>query len=272
MKIPPSYFILALLVLLSSCSTVETPVVTTEENPIPSEATVANTPPIDHFVRNTYPKSKEFLIVAITLRFQDPNREMESALEDASRQVATYHGAHVSYRREISQNVKGTLQSQTVDLLFDESLAPTFLDKLEIIREDRGRDYYGALIKMSGQSLPDYPQLEIHPWEKPKWINKPPHFAGFITGVGVSGRRQSLRESWAMSDKLAMAEIAKGMRTNINTQRASIEKSTKSTSASTSAVKTTEASDIYVKGFYVLSRWREPDNSSYYSLAVVAKP
>jgi len=266
---------LFLIIIFSSCHTTQNTsaefpsdntTISTNET---AQKTIAN---LDNIALNTYPIENSFQIAAITPKLQFENEEERFALMNAAGQISIYYGAYVSYGKVINENVIGTVQSQAVDVQYDKELALTFLDRLEILKVNRGKDYFATLIKMEGASLPAYPVIELNPTEKPRWINNPPNFDGFITGVGVSGRRKSVFESWEMADKLAMAEIANSISTNIKAGTATIERSSESSGASASAMKSQTVSDVHVKGLYILSRWREPDSSYYYSLAISGKP
>lgn len=226
---------------------------------------------IDDFSLNTYPVNREFRIASVTPRLQFQYEEEEYALLNASRQISIYFGAYISYQKLIDENIIGTIQKQQVDVVYDQDLALTFLDQLKILAMDRGLDYFSALIQTDKILLPDYPQMDIHPEEKPSWINSPPDFKGFIIGVGVSGRRKSVYESWEMADKLAMAEIANNISTSIKAGTATIERRGQSSGDSSSVIKYLSVSDVHIKGLYILSRWRDPDKNYYYSLAIAEK-
>ena len=136
----------------------------------------------------------------------------------------------------------------------------------------RGLNYFASLIKMDANYLPVFPAIELIPSKKPRWIYNPPDLEGFITGVGVSGRRKSVYESWEMADKLAMAEIANYIKAEIKAGTATIERSGVTNGTSASVIQSLTVSEVHVKGLYILSRWRDPDNSYYYSLAISRKP
>ena len=266
---------LILLLLFSSCASTQSTETELPDdqllysaNEIPHDITIN----IDNIVLNTYPVGNSFYIAAITPKLQFEDEEERFALMNAARQISTYYGAYVSYGKLINENIIGTVQSQSVDIQYDKELALTFLDKLEILNMQRGLNYFASLIKMDGNYLPVFPAVELNPSEKPRWINNPPDLEGFITGVGVSGRRKSVYESWEMADKLAMAEIANYIKAEIKAGTATIERSGVTTGASASFIQSLTVSEVHVKGLYILSRWRDPDNSYYYSLAISRKP
>ena len=122
------------------------------------------------------------------------------------------------------------------------------------------------------KGLPLYPNIITKPGIKPSWIDTPPDLAGYLTGVGVSGQRKSVAESWEQSDKLAMAEIASTININILSGMTAIERGGASSSESATVVKSNSITTVEVKGLYILSRWRDPDSSYYYSLAITQKP
>ncbi len=268
--------LLAIFLLISGCTTSENSnadqmkPITTVERTLNKDQRIDWD--IDDLSLNTYPVNRELQIAAVTPRLQYNYEEEEYALLSASRQISIYFGAYISYKKFIDENIIGTIQKQQIDVIYDQDLALTFMDHLKILATDRGLDYFSALIKTDKITLPDYPKIEIRPDEKPSWINNPPDLEGFIIGVGVSGRRKSVYESWEMADKLAMAEIANYISTNIKVVSATIERGGESHGASTSVFKQLTISDVHIKGLYILSRWRDPDNSYYYSLAITEKP
>jgi LPP20 lipoprotein len=263
-------------VLLSSCKTLtddSTEKAAPEaDNAVSSFQNNKHTGNIDSFSLDTYPVDNAFLIATVTPRLQFDYEEEEYALLSACRQISLYYGAYISYQKLIDENIIGTVQKQQVDVVYDQDLALSFMDKLEVLKTDRDLDYFSALIKFDGLAIPDYPRVEIHPESKPGWINNPPDFEGYIIGVGVSGRRKNTYESWEMADKLALAEIANRISTNIQSGTATIERGGESTGMSTSVIKSLTVSDVHIKGLYILSRWRDPDSRNYYSLAITGKP
>ena len=275
MKMKLSMFCLFLVLMLISCSTTEKTVRETPVKEINSAETIKKneeTLTVDFLSLNTYPRDNSFIIAAVTPRFQNHEEEVKYALVSAARQISIYYGAYVSYQKLIDENIIGTLQVQKVDVIYDQNLAVSFLNRLEIIGESGAHDYYAALIKMKGESVPDFPAIEMNPQSRPSWINNPPQFDGYISGVGASGQRKSVYESWEQADKFAMAEIANSISTNVLSGTASIERGGASSSASTSVIKTLTVSDVNLKGLYVISRWREPDSSTYYSLVLAKHP
>ena len=275
MKIKTLFLTIFIVIYLSSCSTTQKITISeiSVENEVPNKTEIQNeiSKTVDSLSLNTYPANNSFLISAVTPKFLYEDEEIQFALASAARQVSIYYGAYISYKKLIDENIIGTVQAEQVEVVFDQDLALSLLDKLEIIEEIRDIDYYMALIKMDGVNLPDYPFIEMNPHMKPTWINNPPNLDGYVIGVGVSGRRKSIYESWEQADKLAMAEIANSINTNITSGTATIERGGESSGVSTSVFKSLTVSDVNIKGLYILSRWREPDSSYYYSLAITRK-
>ena len=266
--------ILPFIIFFSGCYTIieadiEQPVSEKKSENVPKPQ-MART--IDSFSINSYPDDNGFIIAAISPRFQNHNDEVEFILKNASIQIATYWGAHIRYQKLIDENIIGTLQIQQIDVDYNKQLAISLIGKLKIIKESTGHDYFAALVSMNSGLLPDFPQIDLTTAGKPSWINTPPYFNGFITGVGISGRRKSVYDSWENADKQAMAEIANAINTTVQSGTATIERSSSSRGASTTVTKTHTISDLNIKGFYILSRWREPDFSNYYTLAIAKKP
>ncbi len=262
------------VILFGSCSTVED----TTDNAIIKEPEaleeISNIEvlKLDLLSINTYPEKDTFIIAAYSPRFQYHEEEIEFALKNAAKQIAIYKGVNIDYRKLIDENIIGTLQFQEINIEYDRSFAESILEELEIVDDSIGNDHYIALIKYKSDNLPIVPEIPLHPGERPAWINHPPQFEGFITGVGISGLRKSIYDSWQKADEQAMAEIVNAIKTNIYSGTGTIERGSSSSGSSTTASKTLSASNEYISGFYILSRWRETDNSSYYTLAITRKP
>jgi len=268
------YFAVVFIILMfiSSCSTMNDTL-----NPIVDEQKAVETKPvqpvsIEDLSLFTTPSEDSFKIFAISPRFLNPIDEQNFALASAARQISIYYGAQISYQRLIDENIVGTIQIQQVDIDYNRDLALSIIDKLEIVEESDGLDYYAAIVRLNDVRIPLFPTIELIPGTKPAWINEPPQFEGYLTGVGISGQRKSVYDSWEQADKLAMAEIAESINTNIQSGTANIERGTGSRQESASVIKTFSVSDVYLNGIYIISRWREPDNSYYYSFAITRKP
>ncbi len=262
------------IILLGSCSTVEDSRddAITGEPEILDEISNIEVLKIDLLSLDTYPDKDTFIIAGYSPRFQYHEEEIEFALKNAAKQIAIYKGVNINYRKLIDENIIGTLQFQEINIEYDKSFAESILGELEIVDDSIGNDHYIALIKYKSDNLPIVPTIPLSPGERPAWINHPPQFDGFITGVGISGLRKSIYDSWQKADEQAMVEIINSIKTNIYSGTGTIERGSSSSGSSASSSKTLSASSEYITGFYILSRWRETDNSSYYTLAITRKP
>ncbi|MBB6481093.1 LPP20 family lipoprotein [Spirochaeta isovalerica] len=231
-----------------------------------------STPSLKDLSYDTSPLEGEFRIAALAPRFQLPEDETRYALANAGRQMSIYNGARVRFAKIMDQNVIGTVQDQKVDVLYDRDMALSYIEDMTVIGETRDPDAYAALVSLKGDTPENLPQTELIPGVRPSWINSPPESGQYIFGVGVSGRRRSVFESFYQADNLAMAEIAAFIETSIYSGIANIERTGESYNESTTSSQTVNLSDVYIEGMIVISRWREADNSFFYSLAVAPKP
>lgn len=250
--------ILPLGLLLFSCATA--PPVAEKENRSTEFITL-----------DTLPKDGQFTIAAISPRFQFEEDEIKYAKANAARQIAIYKGAQIRYAKVIDENIIGTVQEEKVEVIYDQDLALSLLGQLEIVEEARANDHYASLISWEGENPPPFPLMTFAGGKEPPWVNTPPDSPGFLYGVGSSGRRKNPYESWEQSDKMAMAEIANALETTVYSGTASVERSGESFNQSATAVKTLNWSDVFVKGLYIVSRWRDPSGDNYYSLAIAEK-
>ena len=261
--------VILILVILGGCQTPPSPKEETgDENTDTVEIST-----MDLWLLNSFPQRGEFRLAALAPRFQFPDEERAYARANAARQLSIFTGgARVRFARVMDQNIIGTVQDQLVEVLYDRDLAQSFGESMTIEKEIREADSYMALISQESTEVPSFPVESLVPGSKPSWITNLPRHEGYIYGVGVSGRRKTLFESSFQADNQAMAEIAAFVETNVFSGIANIERSGESYGESGSSVKTLTWSDVYIEGMMIISRWREPDNSSFYSLAVARKP
>ncbi len=275
------FTIIHFFLILSSCTTTSENIVIKPEIEVDTEIEPVTLTEhkeslfsdIELIISNTYPSDNSFRIAALSPRFQNHDDEIQFALKNAAKQIACFYGSFVSYQKLMDENIIGTLHFQQINVIYDQVLASSIVDKLEIINESSDHDYYIAIISMKADKLPTIlPTMESIDNSRPSWVNNPPEFDGFITGVGFSGRRKSVYHSWEQADKQSIAEIVNIISTNVLSGSGTIERGSTSSGASTSVIKTYSTSDVHIKGFYILSRWREPDGSNYYTLAIADKP
>jgi hypothetical protein len=271
MKTLPLLLLLPTVLAAISCSTVKETEMFAKSNQKDLLKEQVSHQTIDELFLQSYPEKDSFIIVAVSPRFQDNMEEKQYALASAARQISIYYGARIRYQKFIDENIIGTLQIQKVDVSYNKNMALSILNKLTIIQEIRGHDYYAASIRFKSNDITLYPVIETQEGQRPSWINNPPQRNGFLTGVGISQRRKSVYESWEEADKQALAEIASSIESTIQSGTATIEKSGVGSSASTSLFRTLTEADVYVNGLYIIARWREPDSSYYYSLAITGK-
>lgn len=269
-----SYSLLIMIVLLlsSGCTTsLGTESEISRHDYLPDEERISPVT-VDQLSLKTFPDKNYLYIAAVSPRFRSETDEKNYALANAARQISIFHGAQISYQEIIDENIIGTFQDRQVNISYDIDLALSYIKKLEIVDSIRGNDFYSALFRLEADDSPQFPHINISENVAPSWIDNPPQVNGYITGVGISQRRKSVYMSWEQSDKMAMGEIANSLEMSILSGTATIERGGTASSASTSVNKTLSTSDIYINGIYIVSRWREPDESFYYSLAIAEKP
>jgi hypothetical protein len=225
---------------------------------------------IDSLVAKTIPADGKIIIAGITPHLYDRDDEEKSALIHAARQLVIYFdGAYVVTQQYLMQKVSSTQYSQKSKIEFDDGLIYKYLDGFTFLKESAGMDYYSALLEYTGSELVDIPEfnLEFNKNNKPSWINTPPAIDGYIAVVGVASRHLTIAESWEESDKAAMAEIAASIGTDMHAQLTTKENE----QGSGAQAGTYSISSEKINNMLVLSRWREADHNTYYSLLVKKK-
>lgn len=220
---------------------------------------------------NTAPVDGKLLIVAFSPRFKSHDDELQVILLNAARQASIHDGANVSYIKMIDEDVSRTLQAQKIEIDYDKNRSYSILDKLEITDEFTGNDYFAAIVTYPRNDIPAYPVENTWTGQEPSWLRKPPQSPDFYWGVGIAQRRGSELESWLQADKQAVAEIADSIETTMISRTGTISKATANSSETVTKTQSISRTDVYIKGLYIISRWKEPDSSYYYSLAVVRK-
>jgi hypothetical protein len=159
--------------------------------------------------------------------------------------------------------------AEAVQTRIDENRVEQIRDGLEVIdsrRDGRGTVVVVAAPELDGSNLPRAAQPAGG--SPPAWIDARPRIPGYDVGVGVAGRRRNRSDSVTAADEEALAEIVLQRAARVRAVGDSTSIDGVGTAEQTTRAQ--EAADI-VHGFYVLSRWRSPDERYYYSLAVARR-
>lgn len=225
---------------------------------------------IDSLVAKTIPGNGTLIVAGITPHLYDRDDEEKSALIHAARQLVIYFdGTYVVTQQYLMQKVSSTQYSHQTKIEFDDELIYKYLDEFTFLKESAGVNYYSALLEYTGSDVLDLPKfkLEFDKNNRPSWVNTPPVIDGYITAVGVSSRHLTIAESWEESDKAGMAEIATSIGTDMQAQLTTKE----NVQGSGAQAGTYSISSEKINSMLVLSRWREADHNTYYSLLVKKK-
>lgn len=225
---------------------------------------------IDSLVAESIPIDGNFILAGLSAHFYDRDDEERTALIHAARQlVLFFDGAYIVSQQYLMQKASSTQYANKSEIRFDDELIHKYLDGFTFLKESGGVNYYSALLQYSGNETLDIPEITIE-YDKngrPSWVNTPPVIEGYTSAVGVAGRQLTFAESWKESDKAGMAEIAKSMGTNMQSQITFMENEKGSGTQAGTYTITSEK----ISGILVLCRWREADHNTYYSLVVKKK-
>ncbi|MFP4373242.1 MAG: hypothetical protein ACLFPO_02835 [Spirochaetaceae bacterium] len=231
--------------------------------------------PATALLYDTAPRDGIPLFVGFSPRLRDRDAEEEAAVLDAAEEAVRYLEVEVSVVFISRRSGRGVGYAEAVKTRIDRDRAAEIRDGLELV--ETYQDGRGTVVIVAAPELPELPELAgIGPlWDTrpagespPGWIGERRRIPGYDTGVGVAARRRSRSDSVTAADEEALAEIVLDRAARIRAvgERRSID----GVGTTERTTRSQETADV-VRGFYVLSRWRSPDERYYYSLAVARR-
>ncbi|OQY31527.1 MAG: hypothetical protein B6241_13815 [Spirochaetaceae bacterium 4572_59] len=220
----------------------------------------------DDFVSDTTPGPGCLNVVGISPRYHNHEDEISFVKAHAAKQLAIYFGAYIHDQSLLMEQTGATSRKELIEIVYNKDVAKTIFNKIEIGRDYQGDDYYAAEISLNLNSVPLLPELNFSSRGKPDWTLNPPRINGFITGLGISRPKKNIYESWNQADKRAMSEIASYLQTSLKTKSAGLQNSNEGGASISGSYSETA---INIDSMIIISRWREPDHSAYYSLAIM---
>jgi hypothetical protein len=197
--------------------------------------------------------------------------ELEHSIENAARQAAQYAGIAAivsSYRGKVSG---GSSYAEDIKLFYNENLIPGLISEAELraLHQDETGSY--LLVRFPSISsvrspLPEAVLAEGR--EAPAWIEKPPVLANHYTGIGVSRPRIRFADSISQADTSAVAEILTQLASSVEV---TYDVRSGDSSAADFSEENYQYSTAMVRGIQIVARWRSPDGSYFYSLALLPR-
>ena len=214
----------------------------------------------------------QLIIIGVSSRLSKPNDELEAAKQDAARKAAMYHGVQgsvVSVNRT-SSNIMEYTSDSVISLNYDTNV-DRYLERLsfdpekDVVRTAGVSGTPGAVIVRMKYSAPDLVNVNYNSVTRdgaPSWTNNRdlPEVPGYITAVGLSGKKAQLKDTITSSMHAAAARLIEVA----STQFSIMEKSSSNAGSSSSMQSRSEGR---MNNFQVLEFWTA-DNGSVYTLAI----
>ncbi|MEW5816405.1 MAG: LPP20 family lipoprotein [Spirochaetota bacterium] len=217
---------------------------------------------------DTPPADDNPVFLTISPRFVEREKEREVCLTEASVQGAQFFFVRGKARFIRQKTNTGIGYAANVEVSYDSKMAKSLRDKLSIMEEYQDDDGTYLITKLEDVSMGGVGFSTKMKAGRPEWIDSPPEIDGYLSAVGVAQRKRLISDSLKASDEKALEELLKMVALEIK----SVHREKSVDKAGTAVSETTfEQAEAELKGFYILSRWRSPDQNTYYSLAVCRK-
>jgi hypothetical protein len=218
---------------------------------------------------DTTPRDDTPLFVGFSSRLRDRDEEQGVAILDAAAEAVRYLEVGVSVVFISRQSGRRVGYAEAVQTRIDDDRVGQIRDGLEVMeshRDGRGTVVVVAAPELEGITVPQV--AASAGGSPPAWIDARPRIPGYDVGVGVAGRRRNRSDSVTAADEEALAEIV--LQRAARVRAVGDSRNIDGVGTAERTTRAQEAADV-VRGFYVLSRWRSPDERYYYSLAVARR-
>ncbi len=198
-------------------------------------------------------------------RLYDREAEWPAAFQEAAAQAARYVGVTGLSRfyTERSGQGKGYLGDFQSD--WNRSLEPGILEEFEEVQRFQDEEGSYILVRWPGGAKLSLSGSFRAERGKPSWVTQTPVLPGYRVSIGTIQRKRHPVDSILAADDRALEEMVKQIELEGTSQRNTLDKGRQGVGVVESSL---EVAQAYVRGFYILARWHEPDQSIYYSLGV----
>jgi len=217
----------------------------------------------------TLPRPGSLVIIGVSGRQSKRELEIELAREDAARKAAMYHSvwADVEDIQNIGPHSLNYFINYEINLDYDRDLEKyaeklTFNSNRDVLNIDGS-----VFIRFSYPS--SFPAGISYGFAReadgsPEWVRNPPEeIDGFITGVGFSGKRFYLRDTFEKSCDAAVAALVSRVSTVVTVEMISEE--------DRNTLFSYQQSTGRLDHFFVLEIWVDPKDKSVWTLAIARK-
>jgi len=219
---------------------------------------------IPSWVFDSTPKEGQPRFVVFATRRADRDEELEKAHQLAALEVAKYQGIFVSVK-ELSQKGNANFgYAEDIFLDYQEELAPSYLDSLEVDRQIRTPE--GTFIRFIFTASSVNINYNISNPQFPSWISGVPQIPGHLVAVGFVERHRNWWESFKAADESAMKQMAYALYGKVDNQFETVDQSTETRSRAGSLGTILMQGEGVLKNVLILARWQD-DRGNFYSLA-----
>ena len=231
-------------------------------------------PPVLELLADTAPRGGTPLFAGFSPRLYEREEEEELAVEDAARDAVRYLEVRASAVLIAEEAARSAGVAEAVETRIPAERVDDVKSDLEVLKSIRHER--GTVVIVSA---PELPPLEVPAgvsvraavsWNggAPVWVEEVPRVPGYDVAVGVAERRRRPADSVEAADERALAQIILARSARVRSVGESRRVEDVGTTERTTRAE--EAADI-VHGFYVVSRYVEPEGRYFYSLAVAPR-
>ena len=198
--------------------------------------------------------------VGVADRRLDRSEEEAEAVRHVAEQASRYVRIAARYRYVSQRDSTGIGYVDEIDTGWDESLADSLEDDVDIQRTVQLHD--GTIVIATVAGLPGSGEAPPLP---AAWTSRPPEVPGYFTAVGTAQRRRRLRSSVDAADQEALTAVLlqAGSTVRLIEDRRSVERR-----GTTGMVTSAEEAEATLAEFHVIARAVSDDGQYLYSLAV----
>ena len=226
---------------------------------------------------SSFPDEKGLVFIGSTGRRSNPKENLQFALEDAARQVAVFHNVSGEFTvvNNTGSGAFDYVSDTSTSLDYDIEGSKQYVDSLQFNADTDTLETENAFfVRTTYRSSLPFPLMykPVHGADlKPDWVDNPPsEIEGYEVGVGYSGRRSSLSDTYKNSSSNAVFYIIRSINSTSESSDTMYQNTGNLFGYKTSNNNTVRSYGT-LSGFYVLDTWMDPKIKSVWTLAVAVK-
>lgn len=228
-----------------------------------SETEVHAEPDEPQWVYNFHPNRNKLYFLGISSRLKNRDDEYEKSRQFAAIQAALNQEAGGRFKSLTHERGSKFGRKEEGEIFYDPESALLMYETLQEECRFRNSRFTAVLYSLETEKS-HYPGVSPASTGKtPEWINTPPKFPGFYTGVAMVESHRTFENTIQAADNRVLRELLSQKELRITGEQTLASRSSNTRTLVDSENSLFQGTSGSLYGFYILARWEDPQGRLY---------